>query len=789
MLRHRPHGVEHPYATSPDQRVPVLPEVGERVRLGVEAESDVVAVSCEWVAQPMDDPAVSETRSLALERVAVSAADAAALAGGDGHLAAAQARAAGGDGGWEVTTPELEAGTRYRYRFHARTGDGRQASSDWHELVPAEWVSGAGTLTVDDAFHRLVDGSVEWLVADGWVHRARFAMRLEPDEHVVGFGERFDAVDQRGRELDAVVFEQYKAQGRHGRTYLPMPFAHVISETGDAWGFHVRTSRRTWFDVGASTPDRLVVEVALDEPADGPPAPAPATPSVDVAVYRGAPHEVLAAFTAEVGRAEELPDWVFRLWASGNEWNTQHAVMERMDRHRELDIPVGAVVVEAWSDEQTFTIFRDAMYEPHRDGSPHDASDFTYPPDGAWPDPKGMIDELHARGIRVLLWQIPLVKTRYELGDDVGDDAQVIRDGEAMVRDGHAVLEADGTPYHNRGWWFPQALMPDLSVERTRQWWAEKRRYLVSGLDVDGFKTDGGEHAWGHDLRYADGRRGNEGNNLYPVHYARTFGDLLRSEGKAPVTFSRAGFTGSQAHGLFWAGDEDSTWEAFRSSVIAGITASACGIVYWGWDLAGFSGEVPDAELYLRAAGAACFMPIMQYHSEFNHHRRPLRDRTPWNVAEQRGDERVVPVFRQLAHLRERLVGYLAEQAAVAIRDGRPLMRGLFFDHPDDPMIWRYPLQYQLGDALLVVPVIEPGIDEVAAYLPEGQWVDVWRGTNYTGPAEITLPAPIDQPPALCRAVDWPRLSSVFVQAQPNPAGTATTAESGSGESPPSRGG
>ena len=61
------------------------------------------------------------------------------------------------------------------------------------------------------------------------------------------------------------------------------------------------------------------------------------------------------------------------------------------------------------------------------------------------------------------------------------------------------------------------------------------------GLDVDGFKTDGGEHAWGHDLRYADGRRGDEGNNLFPVHYARTFGDLLRSEGKAPVTFSRAG--------------------------------------------------------------------------------------------------------------------------------------------------------------------------------------------------------------------------------------------------------
>ena len=49
-------------------------------------------------------------------------------------------------------------------------------------------------------------------------------------------------------------------------------------------------------------------------------------------------------------------------------------------------------------------------------------------------------------------------------------------------------------------------------------------------------------------------------------------------------------------------------------------------------------------ELYLRATAASTFMPIMQYHSEFNHHRLPLRDRTPWHVATMTGDERVVPV-------------------------------------------------------------------------------------------------------------------------------------------------
>ena len=128
-------------------------------------------------------------------------------------------------------------------------------------------------------------------------------------------------------------------------------------------------------------------------------------------------------------------------------------------------------------------------------------------------------------------------------------------------------------------------------------------------------QTDGGEHAWGRELVYLDGRLGDEKNNEFPVAYARAYGDLLRRCGRARVTFSRAGYVGSQAFGAFRAGDENSTWAALRWSLHAGLNAAACGVVYWGWDLAGFSAEVPTAELYLRAAAAATFVPIMQYHS------------------------------------------------------------------------------------------------------------------------------------------------------------------------------
>lgn len=748
LITHRPFGLEHPYAASADQRLPVRPEQGRSVRLGVVASPDVSTVTCEW--QTPD----GTVTPLALRPSTLSAADKAAQAGGDGHLAEAQAAQLEADGAWAVDSPPLSAVGTYRYRFVARTERGEDRTTAWFEVSPGSWSDDGGTLDIngwDDG--RLVPGSVQWFRDMEGVHRVRFALRLDAREHVVGFGERFDHVDQRGRMLDSVVFEQYKSQGAHGRTYLPMPFAHVVGEGSTGWGLHVRSSRRAWFDVGASTPDRLVVEVDLGGATQE---------RLEVALYRGAPHEVLRQFGDDVGRAEELPAWVFRLWASGNEWNSQNIVMARMDSHRDLDIPVGVVVIEAWSDEEGITMFRDAQYLLHPDGAPHDAADFSYPPEGAWPDPKAMIDELHQRGVKVILWQIPLQKTEFDLGPDVPADSQVLADGRAMVAAGHAVREADGSVYHNRGWWFPQALMADLSTQQGRDWWTAKRRYLVADLDVDGFKTDGGEHAWGHDLRYADGRRGDEGNNLYPVHYARAFGDLLRAHGKAPVTFSRSGFAGSQAHGVFWAGDEDSTWDAFGHSITAGITASACGIVYWGWDLAGFSGPVPDAELYLRATAAATFMPVMQYHSEFNHHRLPLRDRTPWFVAETNDDPDVVAVFRRYALLRERLVPYLAEQAARTIAHDRPLMRALFFDWPDDPTVWQWPGEFLLGDDLLVHPVTEPGKSTWSTYLPQGRWVDVWTGTEHSGAAVVSRAAPRDLVPVYCRAERWAELAPLF---------------------------
>ena len=728
MIRHRPEGRGHAYLSEADQRVPVHPVAGGPLELRATTDTGVRRL---WLELERN----GVTTRIAAERVRHET-PAAAPAAQSTHLsAAANTTPNGRRAEWAVVFDDITAHERLRYRFVSDDG----ARTRRHTAVVAAWSKTGGTLDVEPDNGRLVRESVSWLTDGSTLHRVRFALRLEAGAHVVGFGERFDALDQRGRTPDSVVFEQYKAQG--ARTYMPMPFAIVA---GGGWGFHVETSRRVWFDVGRSDSELLWVEADLD-----------GEPRLALSIFSGDPQAVLAAFLERTGKPALPPDWVFEPWMSSNDWNTQERVLAEVRRGDEEDIPAGVVVIEAWSDESTFTAFRDAEYEPHVDGSAHRLADFSFPADGAWPDPKGLVDELHARGLRLLLWQIPLLKAAPPPG------SQLDYDRRALVERGFAVRKADGTPYANRGWWFPRALMPDFTSADARAWWTAKRRYLVEELGVDGFKTDGGEHAWGADLRYADGSRGSETNNRYPVLYARAYHELLEKLGRSGTTFSRAGFTGSASFPCHWAGDEESTWEALRASITAGLTAGACGIFFWSWDLGGFSGEIPSAELYLRSAAAACFAPIMQYHSE-HHQRVPSRDRTPWNIAERTGDERVLPVYRRLAKLRMLLQPYLREQARAAVEQSKPLMRALCFEVDDDARIWDFPHEYFLGDDLLVAPVVEPGATAVRVYLPRGDWVDAWSGEDLAGPAIITRQAPLEQIPVYITARRAGALAALF---------------------------
>jgi alpha-glucosidase (family GH31 glycosyl hydrolase) len=734
-LTHTPLGSGHPYRIDPDQRHPVHPIAGEGVQLRVRARRDVSGVDVEILT---DDG----TTMLPLERVDVDAVYPVASTQ-DGHLAAASGARPdiGDDEIWTVTFDAPRA--HFTYRFHGAGG-----VTDWFDGEPVAWSSSGGELRIHGGSGPK-PADVRWLTHDRGPVRCRFTLPLAPDEHVVGFGERFHSLDQRGHRLDARVFEQYKQQGL--RTYLPSPFAVVVTEGAPrAWGVHIDTSRVCDFDVGRTEATELVVEVDVD----------PDHPIVDVHLSTGSPRDVIAAHVERVGGLVRPPDWVFQPWMSANEWNTQARVLSEVERSIELDIPVGVVVIEAWSDEATFVAFNDAVYEPN-DGAPMTLADFTFPADGAWPDPRAMVERLHDLEVKILLWQIPIVPTDRDRDISPIAATQVAADAAHLVENGLCVREADGSPYRNRGWWFPGGLLPDWTNPETREWWTAKRRYLLEELGIDGFKTDGGEHAWGDELRYHDGTCGATTNNLFANQYAEAYHQLMRSTGTDGITFSRAGFTGAGAVPCHWAGDEDSTWEAFRASITAGLTAAVSGIPFWGWDIAGFSGDIPTVELWARASAMGALCPIMQYHAEYNHGRLPSNDRTPWNLAERHDDQRAITIYRRYAQLRQRLLPYIRQQADVTVRTGVPLMRPLFVDHAE-PGIWAYPYEYMFGNDLLVAPVCWEALDELEVYLPSGDWVDVWTGDAVTGDRTVMQSAPLDRIPVYARRAASTHLVRAF---------------------------
>ena len=623
--------------------------------------------------------------------------------------------------------------------------EARQVGSVWEIRAPgAEVRLDAETLALDvrapdrgDAGFR---GSLRarWSVhPNGDVERFDVGFDVRPHEWLYGLGERFGDANRRGRAWDVRVYEEYKGQG--DRTYLPVPM--IVSN--DAYGLWLDVEAPSAFDLGG---ERCTVSTT-QLPAE--------TMVVALHVIVGArPYDVTAAFTRLTGAIEVPPRWAFGPWMSANTWNDQATATRALERTLAEDVPATVLVLEAWSDEATFYVFNDATYAPKADGTAHRAADFAF--GGRWPDPKALVDACHEAGVRVLLWQIPV----HKLCD--APHAQHDLDEAIMLERGYAILQADGSPYRNVGWWFPGALVLDVTNPAARAWWFAKRRYLFDDIGIDGMKTDGGEHIWGRSLRAHDGRRGLTLANAYPLLYTEAYHAFVQeATGGDGVIFSRAGYTGAQRFPAHWAGDEDSTWVAYRAAVRAGLSAGVSGIGMWSWDLAGFSGDVPGAELYLRSTAMATFCPIMQYHSE-GHAARDCRDRTPWNVAERHREPRVLEGYRRFAKLRMRLLDHIHEDASALAAEGLPLMRYPALEYPDaHDFLAADPYAYLFGRDLLVAPVVEQGVQTRTLRLPPGAWVDLWSGATFEGPRILTVPAPLTRIPVFVRASS-PRVGALI---------------------------
>jgi len=584
-----------------------------------------------------------------------------------------------------------------------------------------------------------------------YVHPQRFPSKLLKISHEAkqtqffGFGERFNGVNQTGNKLDIRVYEEYKQQYESTRTYMPVPFFF----TNDGWGMYLNSAERSSFDLNSNGDGSWNFVVPLSSTAD----------VVEQQFYWGTPREILAWYTSSTEKPALPPEWVFGPWMSSNEWNSQERVLEELNTSFDLDIPATVLVIEAWSDEKNFYIWNDARYKVKEGSDSFQYEDFAFPSEGKWPNPKEMVRKLHDAGVKLILWQIPVLKDLDEHNE------QHIQDKAYMLSRNYQIRTAQNEAYRVKPWWFPNGHVIDMTNPKAREWWLSKRRYLVDELGIDGFKTDGGEHIWGDDAVGESGVRGHALANVYPKEYIKGYYDFARTHNSG-ITFSRAGFTGVQSSPVHWTGDQNSTWSEHRSVLNAVFSAGLSGIPFVGWDIGGFSGEIPSAELFIRSAQMACFGSIMQFHSEFNNHQEPHVDRTPWNIAKRTGESVVVDIYRFYAKLRMKLLPYLTLSAGNSCESGAPLMRPMLFQYPENAEYWMIFDQYLLGEDILVAPILWEGQSRRSVQIPEGIWFDGWTEEAVEGPVELTVEAPLHKIPVFHRRGASFNVLSLFPLAQ-----------------------
>lgn len=557
-----------------------------------------------------------------------------------------------------------------------------------------------------------------------------------------GFGEKFDCVNQKGKSPLSYVVEQYSNQ--QDKSYLPVPFFF----TNNNLGFYQSGSWKTLFSLqGHNNTDWNDVNLTSRCPRNG--------SLYEFTILTGTPAEMIFEYTSLTGTPSLPPKWSFGPWMSSNGWNTQAEALEQISQMKKLSIPATVLVLEAWSDEETFYIWNDSIYTPKSDGSPFSYDDFTFSRCGKWPDPKDFTDILSNEGVKLILWQIPVIK--YEAGNH---GEQLDLDTKYAIDHKLCVQNADGSPYRITEMWFNNSLVPDFTNPETIKWWFDKRGYLLTELGVSGFKTDGGEFLFDETAILFDGRTIEEAHNEYPNIYASAYHNFLdKTLGKNKgITFSRAGYTGAGKYPIHWAGDQISNFSELKAQLVAGLSIGLSGIPFWGFDIGGFAGEFPSTELYLRSSAFAAFAPIMQFHSEPRYGQYYMternhwnNDRSPWNMAIANNDDRIISVYRLFANFRMNLLPYLWKEAKHCVGTSRPMMAHLIYDYWQEKKVLDIEDEYMFGRDLLVAPIVIEGISERDIWLPPGNWYDLWTGSRLVGERTITYQCDLDKIPVFVR--------------------------------------
>ena len=520
-------------------------------------------------------------------------------------------------------------------------------------------------------------GAAHITAPDGTVY-LRERLALDVGEMIYGLGEHFGPFVKNGQSID-----MWNADGGTDseQSYKCVPF--FLSNKG--YGVFVRDCGPISFEVGTEAGTATQFSTAGE--------------SLEYYIFAGGIRRALYSYTALFGRAPLVPDWSFGLWLSSS-FTTDYSektIMAFIDGMLQRDIPLSVFHFDCfWMKE-------------------YEWCNFLWNTD-LFPDPKGMIQRIHERGIRVCVWINPYIAQKSPLFEE-------------GLQGNYFVNTGSGDVWQWDKWQAGMALVDFTNPDAVR-WYQSKLSALVD-MGVDSFKTDFGERipvadsfygikAAKEGIAYFDGSDAIGMHNYYAYLYNKAVYDLLQSrlgQGQACL-FARSATAGAQSFPVHWGGDNLSNYPSMAQSLRGGLSLALCGFAYWSHDIGGFeSGCEPD--IYKRWTQFGLLSSHSRYHGNSEY-------KVPWLY----GDE-AVEVTRRFTKLKNRLLPYLGGLAFAALSEGLPLMRPMLLEFSERACA-ALDAQYMLGDTLLVAPIFSNN-GCVEYYLPEGRWVSLLTGEVVEG--------------------------------------------------------
>jgi len=554
---------------------------------------------------------------------------------------------------------------------------------------------------------------------DPRINRVWIRLLAEPGEQTWGGGEQFSYFNMRGRRFplwvsepgvgrDRTSFITWQADRDGGRggdwwmTYCPQP-SFISSRR---YAVHLDTTAYAALDFRHTEFHELeawAVPTALELHA--------------AADFAG----LVTALSDRLGRPPALPAWTDTGAIIGLKDGARS--YERLERIIEAGVSVTGLWCEDWAGVRQTTFGRRLFWNWEWDAA-------------RYPDLPTRINELAARNIRFLAYANPYLNT----------EARLFTEAEAA---GFFIRNRAGDTYRVDFGGFSGGMVDFTNPDATR-WFIDrilKQNMLDRGMA--GWMADFGEFVPADAVLHAGDPM--LLHNAWPVLWAELNARAVAEAGRTgdALFFMRSGFSGAPRYcPLLWGGDQSvdfSRHDGLASAICAALSSGLVGQPYHHTDVGGYMslyGNRRTPEVLMRWAEMAAFTALMRTH-EGNRPEENLQiDSSPALLSHF---ARMTRLFRAIAPYRRAVV---AEASAC----GLPMQRALFLQFPDDKAGYAVQHEFLLGPDLLVAPVVAEGAHAWQAYLPAGaDWTHLWSGATHAGGQEVTLSAPLGEPPVFFR--------------------------------------